>query len=627
MNKKFSKKTLFLFLGIALIYFSLQANAAVSLASDYTYYEVNKSDTQVISLKLSNTETSEREVVLEALTNNQMLKAYLPASTLTVSANSSTSISLQLFASSSIPSGSYTVTVNAYYADGQASRTFYVRVGSSTENLNLSLTNNIACINENSLMKLQLKNDNSYSKTVILGIESELFLPTLSPSYVTLDANKIAFIDLMLHANDSVKEGTYSLPVLLQTSSKLTRKEISVKLIDCTKNPLPTIEFWANESCSQLSKDSNQISFISFNVSNKSDREQTIDLDVESSLNISLSETHVTLAGSQTKPESMAITLSNATESGLKSIRLIALKNNQRIAEYDINCLAIKPKYSTAIDSSSLQGSEISVGTSQSFEILVSNNGDEIEDYALSVEENISGLTASFSSSRLSVPAKESKSVMLSINPTVNASGGAKTITLKANGKSTASQQASFTVLTSITKPGQIEVVSWPAELSVSSGQEMTVLIKVKNTQSNELNDLIVSLSGAESFLQVSQPVKQMHLASNEERTISILLKAKENLGEEEVNLTLQAESQGIEVEKTVKLLVNKPLSSTTAGLSIPEEFKTTPSGFVSLGSLGSLGLLLAVIIIVVAFLYYRKQKPENIAAIKEAIKKALKLN
>jgi uncharacterized membrane protein len=592
---------------------------------------LNKGDTQPISLKISNTENTEKEVVLEALTNNQLVKAYLPpeASTLTVPANSSTSISLQVYVPSSIPSGDYTATVNAFYADGQSSRMLYFKVGSSIEYLNLSLANNIACIYENSVLKLQLTNDSNVQKTAVLGAESELFLPTLDTSYITLDANKTKFFYLTLHANDSVKEGTYPVTIILQTPSKLTRKNISVQLIDCTKKQVPDIEFWASATCIQLSKDTNQVASLSFNIKNRSESQQTIDLSVESGLNALLSSSSVTLAANETQSKTLTISASGNTEPGLQPVKLVASRNNQIMAEYDINCVNVNPIHSTSMDASPLQGTEISIGATQSFEITISNNGDEIEDYTLSINSIPSGLNASFSQSTLSIPAKESKKVMLSISPGTQTTGGSKTITLKAQGKSTVTQSVSFTVLTSITSSGQIEFVSWPAELSINSGQDITVLVKIKNAKNNELNDLIVKLLGAENFIEVSQPSKQMHITPSQERTISIPVKAKENLGQEEVSLTIQAKSQGITEEKTVKLLVNKPLSTdqNEALSGIPKEFASTPSGFVALGSMGSLGLLVVIIVIVLAFLYYNKQKPESIKALKEAIKKVLKLN
>lgn len=631
MNKA---KLLFLFIGIALVFFALQANAYVSLTSDYDKFELNKGDTQPISLKISNTENTEKEVVLEALTNNQLVKAYLPATTLAVpanssTANSSTSVSLQVYAPSIIPSGDYTVTVNAFYADGQSSRLLYFKVGSSIEYLNLSLANNIACLYENSLLKLQLTNDSNVQKTAVLGTESELFLPTLDTQYITLDANKTKFFYLTLHANDSVKEGTYPVTIILQTPSKLTRKNISVQLIDCTKKQVPDIEFWASATCIQLSKDTNQVASLSFNIKNRSESQQTIDLSVESGLNALLSSSSATLAANETQSKTLTVSASGNTEPGLQPVKLVASRNNQRMAEYDINCVNVNPIHSTSMDASPLQGTEISIGATQSFEITISNNGDEIEDYTLSINSIPSGLNASFSQSTLSIPAKESRKVMLSISPGTQTTGGSKTIALKAQGKSTVTQSVSFTVLTSVTLSGQIEFVSWPAELSINSGQDMTVLVKIKNAKNNELNDLIVKLLGAESFIEVSQPSKQMHITPSQERTISIPVKAKENLGQEEVSLTLQAKSQGITEEKTVKLLVNKPLSTDqNESLSgIPSEFASTPSGFVALGSMGSLGLLVVIIVIVLAFIYYSKQKPESIKALKEAIKKVLKLN
>ncbi|MBI5884944.1 hypothetical protein HZB89_02490 [archaeon] len=375
--------------------------------------------------------------------------------------------------------------------------------------------------------------------------------------------------------------------------------------------------------------DKNQPKSVSFSVKNKSSSEQSIDLLAESSLSISLPTASLVLAGNETKTQSFNVSAVNESP-GLKSIKLIALNQGKRVAEHDLNCLSVKASHSTAIDAGSLQGQEISKGMAQLFGVKIANNGDETEDYNLSVDNNVSGLEARFVSGTLSVPANSTATASLLINPGFNASAGLKSITVKAKGKSTASQSASFTILSSITVPGQIEFTVYPKELSINAGEEKTLIVKVKNAKENELNDLFAGLSGAGNYLKASQPAKQMHIAFNEEKTIYFTVKAVNDSSQGEFDLSLEASSQGITEKKTIKLFFNKPLSSAggrqadSNALLVPSEFSSSPSGFISLGGLSGLGIPALIILIFVAFIYFSKKarKPETQAV--EGLKAAI---
>ncbi|MBI5884943.1 hypothetical protein HZB89_02485, partial [archaeon] len=60
------------------------------------------------------------------------------------------------------------------------------------------------------------------------------FMPSFSSSFLSIDSNSPKFVDLALHASPDLKEGSYSLPILVQTDTgSLSRKNLSVKMVDC----------------------------------------------------------------------------------------------------------------------------------------------------------------------------------------------------------------------------------------------------------------------------------------------------------------------------------------------------------------------------------------------------------
>ncbi len=470
-----------------------------------------------------------------------------------------------------------------------------VITGNSSGKVNLKYYKQNICRNGLDKLSLWIKNDSLITQKIKLSADSEVFLPSIYPELIELNAGQERFVELELYSNNSFPLKDYSVNVVLESENEITSREIFFELTECIE-----IEkgFRLIIPDSFLSIEKGETKKIYFSARNLSDKDNEISFAVKSDLITELQQTKTVLAEGETRRYWIEVKALKTDEAGKHKLELYAFNPFIEIKKI----INVNVKKMHEVNAELLTDNlEIERGHSGVFSLLIENKGDYKEKIEINYfsEEEINVL---FSENDFYLNEKTDKKIYFSINPLVNAELGEKEIEVKVNEKTIL---VNFSVIEEekpLITSGVIELLSVPEKITLTEETEIKVLIK--NISGEKIENTFFWIEGlpkGTAFESVS--IKEINNEKTKEFTGKILLDEKAVKGS--YSITLVFENSKFRQKKEIQLIILEQEKQEEKEIH-ENDFL---AGLISFGSMEGIGLIVIALIILILLLNPGKQK------------------
>ncbi len=255
------------------------------------------------------------------------------------------------------------------------------------------------------------------------------------------------------------------------------------------------------------------------------------------------------------------------------------------------------------------------------FEIKITNTGDYNESISLDTRGLPSGITAVFSDDEFDLNAGKSTIVYLSVHASYGVSLGEKSFYVEADaGSEDYDKKLEFEVLEAPEAEekirGVLQIVSYPQDLKITSGEETEVEVMLYNDSDEEITVVETTSVDAPNAIYMFFP--QTNVPAKETVTVKGKLVAGSSVDAGNYSFRLVSYSKDYIDEKIVSVEVESSNDSDDGDDGNDDEENGFFAGLITLGAFipgiggGVSILILAVVIIYVGYLLLRRDKIEE---------------
>jgi len=572
---------------VLLIIIALISNANALIQPEKNEISIVPTESFSLPIKIVN---DSGEKALIHLTSESLLETEFSINDFYLNAGEETNIALNI-----IPSyyyKEYLVEMKMEYNSITEYADLSVLIGNSPGSITLNYTKQNVCGDKLDKLSLWIKNETTEEKTIKLSAESELFMPTVNPEEMTLNAGEEKFVELELYSNNSFSlEKEYSVIVNIESNETIVSREIFFYLTEC----LETQRFFTLDLDERnLSLNKGQTKRIYFTVKNMQDEDNEIFFAVKSDLKSELQQTKTVLAPNETRTYWIEVEARNSDETGEHRIEVYAFNAFYETKKVFYANVRGMHEISALLLSSPEQ---IQRGHSKIFTLLIENKGDFRERINIREfeEEDIS---LHFSEKSFYLNEKELKKVYISVNPAIDSALGEKEIELEVNGKEITLNfevvEEDVPLLTS----DVIEFLLVPEKITLTE-EKTKITVLIKNISGKKLEDIVFWVDGLPNNVVFESNIIE---EINDEKTKYVegtfILDSDAVKGN--YDITLHFENNEFRQEKAIKLIV---LEETKSEEKKEEIIPWFPAGLVSFGSGQLIGLTVIALLIIILLL------------------------
>jgi len=256
------------------------------------------------------------------------------------------------------------------------------------------------------------------------------------------------------------------------------------------------------------------------------------------------------------------------------NISITSQKGKQtKTLSFEVNVRQEKERYAVEISSPYPTKSAV-VGEAIEYSISIQNTGRSNDNYNLFVEDLPAGWTYKFKESSgnspqissVKVDAGTTKSIVLQINPSTDATIGEYKFKINVYGKANATLNASVLIQGSHEMKLQIDEL-W---VTIEAGKEKEVLVKVQNTGLSELRDVELDVTKPNSWKISITPQKIASLPSQTTGKFIVKITPPVDAVITDYEIIIKAKSAEVETpEKYIRVTVSQSSSSSYLGYAI----------------------------------------------------------
>ena len=588
-----------LILGLILVSIISMVNATI--IPEKTSISMQNGKSVAILVELKNNSSQNISAQLIARTSSNDIKAEFAQSTIFLNANQQTQMAVNI-SSETDAEGSYNVELVLKYSNIEEAANIAVIVyQDSTQGIALIAFPKNVCKNQNDAISIKVENNTGRFQSISLSADSELFLPTFEQSTLELGPGESQFVDVKIHSNSSFKTGKYSINVYAQTANQTVQATASFNLVDCMKVPEKLFELKVSSTCPEIEK--NKTSTIDFTLSNLTDDTQEINIGVLSDIINSLSDKKVFLEPREQQSFEIELEPRDETSTGRHDVSLFAFNDKFDAAENA--CVIVKAQRKTTVELIK-NNLEIERGSSETFEIKLTNLGDLSEKFFIRTGSIGSEIKIKSSADSVVVAKNSSKSVFVNVYATTNATLGSRTANIIVQADKTRETALNFTIKPEIKRIEEnfIELISFPSLLEIKQENDKSFSFTLSNISGKELKNIKMKLEGFPESINMSV-LSINSLAVDEKKTISAQIFA-ENAFPQTFNGYLIIENaefkQKFPIE--IKILRKQGGTSTTGTTNSNNSGNGILSGFASLGGSLTIGLLALIVLLLVLVVF-----------------------
>ncbi len=468
------------------------------------------------------------------------------------------------------------------------------------------------------LMKLRLWNKTNYAKNLKLKVFSSYLMPFFEESEIKVDANNFKDVKLFIQPLEELEEKKYSLEVVVEEESKLFKKDLSVELKKMRES---IYEFTSEKSYEMPQKSSKTIEL---EVTNKSNRKQTVKLVSDSALITEFSEKQVSLDKWETKKVKLRVETREETLGSKVRVEVFAF-NEFDNTKYEFE---VKIKLDSLLQLSFPERIEVNTEESERASIELMNSFTEKTTAELTVElmdGNWNGLEVKLDKNKLELEPNKAVSVKVSVNAASNAEAGWRKLNLKIK---TANKTLEQIFRVHVIGKDKVKFEAFPSLIELNEEEEKEIQVTVLNSTNSSIKNLKLVGKNLPKEAELEE-VKISEIKAGETLTLKTKIKALKTEQDLNTSINLMVEGENYSSKQSIKLNVKDTVKTVTATQTTntttasPKEKGQTDgilTGFASLAPVVGIGLVILILIILIILSKINLSKKEEVAeAVEEA--------
>lgn len=389
--------------------------------------------------------------------------------------------------------------------------------------VDLSSTN--VCVGRTNTIALDIENDysdglyNIYLSSPKLVISSEYS----NPVYLRDEKE----IDYSVIVSDNATAGEkFDLTLRIENEEIEITKELSLYAEDC---PEPNNDFTVSGPASTTQNISKgQSKTLSYYLKNTSNTNRTFYIsedNVNSEIDVDISNRQFTLEPNQSKTINFTFKVSENISSGTYNIKLSFFDGLKSISK--TVKLVVNPKYSLEIESLSEPNLNLTIGKPLQIMILLKNNGDISEDLEIDLAPN-NDLKATVEDYKININKHSSKYLTIYVSSGEFTQLRLSSLNVKIRSKSSnISEELDYTInIVKVSETLNIELLSFPTKLSVEPNSSKEFEITLRN-KGNKITITKIELANVPQGIDIIAD-QVITLNPGETKTISV----KVNIGD-----------------------------------------------------------------------------------------------
>ncbi len=350
------------------------------------------------------------------------------------------------------------------------------------------------CAGSNERINIEIKNNTSTVKHVLLMAENELFLPSFANQNIDLAPFESRNVPLDLYVGSSTAAGIYSISLFASTGSSSYSGSVELEVRRCQGSTGNAFSMLLPSGHIYLDK--NHSTRIPIQLTSNLDRTQTVHVSVDSDLPTTVPG-DVVLNSGQTRTVYFDVNARISDDVGEHSIDVYAWNElYSTTAEQSVNVRSLRR---ADVDLVSDRHIEIEQGSMGIFVVRINNQGDYDDDFNLSaVNKPGEGESIGFSRSNFEVSKGSTADIYVSVSIPCDMNLGDYdfNILVKRNRTVIFRKNVSFTVVESTYFPGRpdVEISSYPKRVVIDAGTSKKFYFQLKNNTGNEIKGLRLAL-------------------------------------------------------------------------------------------------------------------------------------
>ncbi len=553
-------------LGLVLVLFAINSQAMImqvpepriQLIPESNNVSLEAGNSINVLLNIVNNGSSKQCVELYTKTYSNKLEAELASTSVCVSPNQTVSFSLSIFSEIDAVEKNYLVEVFAEQGTKQLTKTSIDVDVYKTNTFEVNQKNSIDVFYKTGytkFVKVIVTNLTSKFQKISLTSDSELFVPTINPNIVHLDAFESKEVELQININNTTPTGVFEIPIYAKSSvnNRIIERSVLFELKDASELHEKKFDLEVLDKYTLMNRKENK--FVKFKVTNLLSEEQKIRFMLNNGgLDAELIQSSVVLKAGESEIFEIKINGQDYYED--KEFQGIIWAYNDKEQLKDSFIVRIESDHNVVAEllNNDLEQKICSINGKEFFEIKITNYGDFDETINLDFDnsyENIQVVASknNFELKKGTIKKGTSKIVRIIVNPGFNTSLGEKKInvTINTNNKTINSFELKFTVIpieSSELEFGVIEFVSTPKKIIINQGEEKTIQVSITNTSDETVQGLIeLSLKG-QGYGVTSETEKVYTLIPGETKKIPMKIIVEKNAKLVTINAIIEAKHE-----------------------------------------------------------------------------------
>lgn len=482
----------------------------------------------------------------------------------------------------STPRGDYLLEFRAHNNKISGHATILARVGTAKK-IRLQPFTATVCKGSRTILRVLIENNTSAIQKIRLEASSLDLLPRFIEPSIILNEGEERFLDLEVAVPKSSETGLEKFNIFAFTEDDYTEEEASINITECAFEEELNFSLTLPSSCQETAK--NSFLEIPLQVKNLSDKEQTVNLEAISILDVNIQK-NVLLTSNETKNLLLQVKPRLTDFAGNHNIELIAWNKDNTIKRNA--CVSVQGIKLSSVELEK-NNIEIEKGKHGVFTLIIDNIGDLSQTYTVKVSGNKKE-TVQLSETRFTLSPRERRKVFVSVTPLLESTATTNFFDVIIEAEKIFRERLEYTVKE---QPIEItekepEIAGYPKKIITQNNTTKLFNVTIANLSSKFVNAQL-------SFKLPEKTVMDKRfftLEPNETKTISNLLKIGDlNEGEFTGKIILILDNKQKSVEFTIK--------NSSMKKNVNKESQGFFTGFLS----ATENIFLGAIIIILVFL------------------------
>ncbi len=584
-------------ISMSLLLLAASAFAQVTVYSDAESVFIGRNDSIAAIFTIENTSDEEQCLDLSGDTDSYYIEIEPGITEVCLPKNSQTKVTASV-KSIDAPAANFEAKLIAENANYTESDFVEVKILSEPE-IELVEYEADICRAEDDYFSVLVKNNSNELKEIRLWADNEMLLPYFEPSKLTLDAFEDKYVKVYVHTGRNSLLGDYRVSLFAEDGSIVSKKVAFIPVKDC-ENEEPEFSISLSTGCTYVDREDEER--ISFSIRNLEDEELELRVAIESDLPVDY-DSRVTLEENERRTFNAYINARESDYFGRHDFDLTVWDPETGKSIERTKCIYVRKSKASTVELLN-NDIEISQCLSEVFTLLAKNTGDYELNYEITINEdfNTGYINVSVSEDEFELGEDEQKEIYIYVTTQKGTPLGNYEfdIIVRHNGKRM-EKTARFSVTEKI-ESGELEVVSYPIQVTVPDGNELAIVVSLRNGTEEDVTVESVSLLGLPAEFTVNT-AHTILIKAGKTRTVELALVSGAEPGT--YNATLEVKTSEFAIVENIEILV--PETEEEIDVPAEEEEDDTDEQFLAglytaggnvLYGIGTLAIALLIILL-----------------------------